>query len=363
MTASIVSTYFMKSLYLTNNSKSFFDMQQDFKIAVLGLGRIGQVHAKSIQQLFPELGLVTLTASDAGRAFAERNGFAEVVDTRDFSSVLADDAVKAVVICSPSDTHAHYIKACAAAGKAILCEKPLDLSLPVIREIDTVVKEAGVPLMLAFNKRFDPHLNALKKDLKAGRIGKPHVLKMTGRDPAPPPISYLESSGGIYLDMIIHDFDTSRFLLESEVKSVFTQGAVMVDEAIGRVGDIDTAITVLTFENGVMAVIDTSRLSPYGYDQRVEILGSEGMLQMNNIRLDTHEVFNREGSHQPPYQDFFMTRYAQAYLEEMRAFVEALRAGKPMPVGVQDGYQSTAIAIAAKRSLDEGRVVLLQEIT
>lgn len=337
-------------------------MQSDFKIAVLGLGRIGQVHSKSIQQLYPEMGLVVLTASESGRAFAKRQGFQEVVHTNEFQLVLDDEAVKAVVICSPSDTHAHYIKACAAANKAILCEKPLDLSLSVIKEIDEVVKAAGVPLMLAFNKRFDPHLNALKKDLTAGKIGQARILKMTGRDPAPPPISYIESSGGIYLDMIIHDFDTSRFILESEVKSVYTQGAVMVDEAIGKAGDIDTAITMLTFENGVMAVIDTSRQSAYGYDQRVEVFGSGGMLQMNNIRVDTHEVYNSQGSHQPLLQDFFMTRYAQAYREEMRAFVEALQKGDPMPVGVEDGYQSTAIAIAAKRSLDEKRVVLMEEV-
>ncbi|PHN05599.1 inositol 2-dehydrogenase [Flavilitoribacter nigricans] len=331
-----------------------------FKVAVLGLGRIGQIHAKNLQQLFPDLSLQVITSSDTGRNFAEKNHFPEIGD--DFERSLQDPGVKAVVICSPSDTHAHYIKRSAAAGKAIFCEKPLDLSLEVIREIDEAVRTAGVPLMLGFNKRFDPHLGALKRSLQAGKIGRPNILRITSRDPAPPPISYIESSGGIYMDMIIHDFDTSRFLLESEVTSIFTRAAVRVDPAIGEAGDVDTSVSILTFENGVMATIDNSRQAAYGYDQRVEILGSDGMLQMNNIPVDTHLVFGRQGASQPPYLDFFLERYAAAYREEMRVFIEALRQGHAMPVGVEDGLRSTAIAIAAKRSLDENRPVEMKEI-
>lgn len=333
---------------------------QTFKVAVLGLGRIGRIHAKNLYELFPELSLQVITSSDTGRNFAKRHHFPEVSD--DFDQALKDPELKAVVICSPSDTHAHYIKKSAAAGKAIFCEKPLDLSLEVIRDIDNVIKSTGVPLMLAFNKRFDPHLGAMKQSLKSGKIGRPTVLKITSRDPAPPPISYIRSSGGIYTDMIIHDFDTARFLMESEVTSIFTRGAVQVDPAIGEAGDVDTSVSVLTFENGVMATIDNSRQAAYGYDQRVEILGTEGMLQMNNIPLDTHLVFNRQGGHQRPYLDFFLERYADAYRQEMKTFIEALRNDQPMPVGVEDGLRSTAIAIAAKRSLDENRMVELKEI-
>lgn len=333
---------------------------QDFKIAVLGLGRIGQIHARNIHELFPELGLQVITSSEAGRSFARRNRFPEIGD--DFDAALADPQVKAVVICSPSDTHAHYIKKSAAAGKAIFCEKPLDLSLEVIREIDEVIDTTGVPLMLAFNKRFDPHLAALKKSLQAGKIGKPTVLKITSRDPAPPPISYIRSSGGIYMDMIIHDFDTARFLLDSEVTSIFTRASVQVDPAIGEAGDVDTSVSVLTFENGVIATIDNSRRSAYGYDQRVEILGSDGMLQMNNIPTNTHLIYDREGGHQQPYLDFFLERYAEAYRAEMKVFVDSLRNDRPMPVSVKDGLQSTAIAIAAGRSLEENRMVALDEV-
>jgi myo-inositol 2-dehydrogenase/D-chiro-inositol 1-dehydrogenase len=331
-----------------------------FKVVVLGLGRIGRIHAKNLQTLFPELALQVITSSETGRAFAEKNHFLEVGD--DFEQALKDPEVGAVVICSPSNTHAHYIKKSAEAGKAIFCEKPLDLSLKVIREIDAMLKATGVPLMLGFNKRFDPHLGALKIALQAGKIGRPTVLKITSRDPAPPPISYIKSSGGIYMDMIIHDFDTARFLIESEVVSVFTRATVQVDPAIGAAGDVDTSISVLTFENGVMATIDNSRQAAYGYDQRVEILGTGGMLQMNNIPLNTHQLFNETGAHQPPYLDFFLERYAAAYRAEMQAFIQALRQDQPMPVGVTDGLQSTAIAIAAKRSLDENRMVEMREI-
>lgn len=333
---------------------------QTFKVAVLGLGRIGQIHAKNLYELFPELTLKVITSSDTGRSFAERHHFPEMGDN--FDEALQDPLVKAVVICSPSDTHAYYIKKSAEAGKAIFCEKPLDLSLEVIREIDSVIKASGVPLMLAFNKRFDPHLGALKQSLKAGKIGRPTVLKITSRDPAPPPISYIKSSGGIYMDMIIHDFDTARFLLESEVASIFTRASVQVDPAIGEAGDVDTSVALLTFENGVMATIDNSRQAAYGYDQRVEILGTAGMLQMNNIPVDTHLVFNQEGGHQRPYLDFFLERYAEAYRREMKTFIEAVRNDQPMPVGVEDGLRSTAIAIAARRSMDENRMVELKEI-
>lgn len=333
---------------------------KSFKVAVLGLGRIGRIHAKNLQELFPELTLHVITSSEAGRTFAKKNHFPEISD--DFALALNDPEVRAVVICSPSDTHAHYIKKSAEAGKAIFCEKPLDLSLEVIREIEVVLQATGVPLMLGFNKRFDPHLGALKKSLQAGKIGRPTVLKITSRDPAPPPISYIRSSGGIYMDMIIHDFDTARFLMESEVVSVFTRATVQVDPEIGEAGDVDTSISVLTFENGVMATIDNSRQAAYGYDQRVEILGSAGMLQMNNIPVNTHQLYNGDGAHQPPYLDFFLERYAAAYRAEMQAFIQAIQQGQPMPVGVADGLRSTAIAIAAKRSLDENRMVEMREI-
>lgn len=334
--------------------------QSDFKVAVLGLGRIGRIHAKNLQDAFPNLQVQVVTSSESGRAFAKKHQFPEVLD--DFQNALEDPAVKAVVICSPSDTHARYIKASARAGKAIFCEKPLDLSLAVIREIGAVIEATGVPLMLAFNKRFDPHLRALKDALKAGKIGAPHILRITSRDPAPPPISYIRSSGGIYLDMIIHDFDTARFLLESEVTSVFSRASVQVDPAIGEAGDVDTCVTVLTFENGAMATIDNSRQAAYGYDQRVEILGAKGMVQMQNIPLNTHLVYTEEGARQPPYLDFFLERYAAAYVGEMKAFIEALQDGSPMPVGVEDGFRSTAIAIAAKRSLEENRLVYLRDV-
>lgn len=330
------------------------------KVGVIGLGRIGKIHLKNLLQI---AGVEVLTATDPSReaqAFAINLGVASV--GADYSLIWDHPDIEAVVICSPTDTHFDCIQKAAAAGKHIFCEKPLDMTVQAIQEIQAIVAKAGVKLQVGFNRRFDVHFARVRDMVKQGHIGDPHILKITSRDPGPPPISYIERSGGLFLDMTIHDFDMARFIVGSEVTEVYAKGAVRVDPAIGEAGDIDTAIVTLTFENGTIATIDNSRKATYGYDQRLEIFGSKGMTHIENQWPDSHTLYNEKGMHKPRLLDFFLERYKDAYMREMQAFVKAIQKGETVPVDSQDALMATLIGLAAWQSVRENRPVKLEEI-
>jgi myo-inositol 2-dehydrogenase/D-chiro-inositol 1-dehydrogenase len=250
----------------------------------------------------------------------------------------------------------------AARGKQIFCEKPIDLSLEKVQAINEEVARRGIRMMVGFNRRYDPNFLKVRETIKDGLVGQPHVLRITSRDPGPPPEQYLRASGGIFLDMTIHDFDMARYLMGSEVTEVYTRAAVLVDPMFARAGDWDTAVITLTFENGAFAVIDNSRKAVYGYDQRVEMFGSGGMVTVTNNTPDTHILCDSAGIHTALPLNFFLERYAESYLREMSAFVDAVVNRTPVPVGGEDGLKAAAIALAAGKSARENRPVKLTEI-
>ena len=315
------------------------------KFAVLGLGRIGKIHLQNLILRIPEVQvLATVDPSAEGKAFSEKWKVPYHFDSHE--NLFSLEELDAVVICSPTDTHTPYTQAFARKGKHVFCEKPLDLSLEAIKEVGNTLKETGTHFMLAFNRRFDKHFARIRQKVESGIIGDPHILKITSRDPGPPPISYIEGSGGLFLDMTIHDFDMARFIVGKEVEEVYAVGKVRVDKSIGEAGDIDTAVISLVFEDGTLAIIDNSRKASYGYDQRLEIFGSKGMAQISNQAVDSHQTWTAEGSKGALLLDFFMERYEEAYFQEMKAFVEALTLGGKIPVGVYDGLMATAIGVS-----------------
>ena len=332
------------------------------KLGVIGTGRIGKVHISTLVQSVPQAEVVAIadinliSANDVAKA----HGIAAVFSN--YMDVINNPEVEAVVICSPTDTHAQYIIDAAKAGKHIFCEKPVDLSLEVIQGALDAVEKAGVKLMVGFNRRFDPNFAKIKQLVVDGKIGEPHILKITSRDPAPPPAEYSAVSGGMFMDMTIHDFDLARYIVGSEVTEVYTNAAVLVDPEIGKAGDVDTAIITLTYENGAIGVIDNSRKAVYGYDQRVEIFGSKGMACADNNYPENHRYFAQDGVHGSLPLNFFMERYLDAYANEMKIFCNAVVNDLPLPVSGDDGLKSVAIALAAKKSYLEHRPVKLSEI-
>jgi myo-inositol 2-dehydrogenase/D-chiro-inositol 1-dehydrogenase len=331
-------------------------------IGIIGAGRIGAVHAETLAFRLPEA--APLIIADINRQAAEevatRCGIPRV--TENAEEVLADAEIEAVLICSSTDTHAGLIVAAARAGKQIFCEKPIDHSLEKIDRALAAVARAGVQLQVGFNRRFDPNFARVRKAVESGEIGTPHLLHIISRDPEPPPISYVKVSGGIFLDMTIHDFDMARFLIGSEVEEVFTAAGVRVDPSIGEAGDLDTALVVLRFKNGVIGTIDNCRKAVYGYDQRVEILGSEGAVSTGNCYPNQAVVSTSSAVRRDLPLHFFMDRYAESFARELRAFVKAVREGSPTPVTGMDGRVPVVMGLAARKSHDENRVVRLEEI-
>jgi myo-inositol 2-dehydrogenase/D-chiro-inositol 1-dehydrogenase len=331
-------------------------------IGLIGAGRIGNVHAQHLAFRLPEANL--LAVADVLVEAAERCA----ADCRiphvfqDYRPILEDPAIDAVVICTRSDTHAQIVEEAAAAGKHIFCEKPLDLDLGRIDQLLASVDEAGVKLQVGFNRRFDASFQRVRDLVAAGRIGTPHIVRITSRDPEPPPIDYVEVSGGIFLDMTIHDFDMARYLIGSEVTELYAVGGVMVDPEIGKVGDIDTAVITLNYANGALGTIDNSRRAVYGYDQRVEVFGSDGMLTVSNNTPDRVEQSAADGVHLPLPLFFFIERYVDAYIAEMRAFVECVQRDTPPPVTGVDARMSVVMGYAARKSYEEGRPVILAEV-
>jgi myo-inositol 2-dehydrogenase/D-chiro-inositol 1-dehydrogenase len=331
-------------------------------LGVIGTGRIGRVHIATLVQSVPQAAVVALadvnlqSASEVAKEYGITSVFTNFID------VINHPEVEAVVICSPTDTHAQYIVDAAKAGKHIFCEKPIDLSLEVIKGALSAVKEAGVKLMVGFNRRFDPNFMKIKQLVDDGKIGDPHILKITSRDPAPPPAEYSATSGGMFMDMTIHDFDMARYIAGSEVTEVYTKASVLVDPAIGKAGDVDTAIITLSFANGALGVIDNSRKAVYGYDQRIEIFGSKGMLSADNNYPDNHRYYASDGVHGSLPLNFFMDRYLEAYANELKIFCNTITNDLKIPVDGTDGLMSVAIALAAKKSYLEKRPVKLTEI-
>jgi myo-inositol 2-dehydrogenase / D-chiro-inositol 1-dehydrogenase len=332
-------------------------------VGLIGAGRIGRVHAENLTYRIPEARVLMIADvfEDAARQCAARYGISSV--TSDYRAILDHPKIDAVMICSATDTHAQIIEEAAAAGKQIFCEKPIDHSLAKIDRALAAVERAGVKLQVGFNRRFDANFMRVRQAVERGEIGEPQLLHIISRDPAPPPLEYINVSGGIFLDMTIHDFDMARFLIGAEVVEVYTAAGVMVDPAIGAAGDLDTALVVLRFANGVIGTIDNSRRAVYGYDQRVEILGSAGAISTGNNYPNAAIISDGASVRRDLPLNFFMERYVESYVAELAAFVDAVRNDRPAPVGGIDGRIPVAMGLAARKSYDEHRPVRLDEIT
>jgi myo-inositol 2-dehydrogenase/D-chiro-inositol 1-dehydrogenase len=332
------------------------------RVGVIGAGRIGRLHAQNLALRVPgaQLAAVSDILVDAAERLAAELDVPAAYG--DYGCILDDPDIEAVIICSSTNTHASIIEESAAAGKHIFCEKPIALDLPSIDRALAAVEKAGVKLQVGFNRRFDPNFRRAREIVASGRIGDPHILRITSRDPQPPPIEYVRVSGGIFLDMSIHDFDMARFMIDSNVDEVFAVAAVLVDPAIGEAGDFDTAVTVLRYENGVIGTIDNSRKAVYGYDQRVEVFGSEGMVAVANPRSDTIQVSGARDISSSLPLFFFVERYTESYVAEMNAFIECLLEDKAPRVSGQDGRVPVIMGYAARKSCAENRPVKLAEI-
>lgn len=335
-------------------------------IGVIGAGRIGKVHAKTISKMvIPgvdlRIGWVVDPVVEAARDLAASLAIPKF--GADYREVLADPDVDAVLVCSSTNTHSEISIAAAEAKKHVFCEKPVDLTIARVDAAIQAAKENGVILQVGFNRRFDPDFKKIRDIVASGEIGVPHILKIISRDPNPPSPEYAAVSGGMFLDMTIHDFDMARYLIGSEVAEVFAAGAVLVDPEIGRAGDIDTALITLRFENGTVGVIDNSRKAVFGYDQRAEVLCSNGMAANANHYHDTVVVSGASRIETGLPQNFFMDRYTLSFETEVAEFVDAALNNKAPSCDGFDGRQALVIALAAKKSLNEGRVVKTSEIT
>lgn len=326
------------------------------KIGLLGAGRIGRVHAVNIaNHARSQLVAVSDVNEDAARSLADVYG-AKAVSSE---AILADASIDAVLIATSTDTHSDLIEKATAAGKAVLCEKPVDLSLERAQRCLNSVHGTGVPVMIGFNRRFDPNFSAIKASIATGEIGKPELLSITSFDPAPPPVAYVKVSGGLFRDMMIHDFDMANFLMGDAPKTVHAAGTSIVDPEIGKAGDVDTAVVTLTYADGRIAVIKNSRRAVYGYDQRVEILGSEGLLFAGNVLENTVSKATKQGVTSAKPEFFFLERYMRAYAAEWNAFVAAILDGATNPVSLKDGVAALALAEAATQSVKSGQPVSL----
>jgi myo-inositol 2-dehydrogenase/D-chiro-inositol 1-dehydrogenase len=331
-------------------------------IGIIGAGRIGKLHADNLVTRVPEARVLAIAdiMLDAAKETAARLNIPTA--SADYHDILNNKDIHAVAICSATDTHSQIISEAAQAGKHIFCEKPIDFSLEKIDRALAAVDKAGVTLQIGFNRRFDPNFARVREVVQSGGIGDVHILRITSRDPAPPPISYIKVSGGIFLDMTIHDFDMARFLVDSEVTEVFALGAVRVDPAIGEAGDVDTAVITLRFANGAIGVIDNSRKAVYGYDQRVEVFGSAGVVASDNNTANRVSVGDTSGFHGPLPLYFFLERYTDSYINEMKAFIHAVEKDETPPVVGLDGRIPVVIGLAAWQSVKEGRPVKVSEI-
>ncbi len=333
-------------------------------IGIIGAGRIGKVHAESITYHVKDAKVVAIAdpyMNDATMEWAKSLGIQKV--HTDYRNILQDDEIHAVLICSSTDTHADISIEAIKANKHVFCEKPISQDLAKIKAVMEALDQSNVKFQVGFNRRFDHNFEAVRKAVEEGKIGDVHVVKVTSRDPEAPPLEYVKVSGGMFLDMTIHDFDMVRYLTSSDVVEVYASGTALVNPAIKDAGDIDTAIITMKLANGALAVIDNSRKADYGYDQRAEVFGSKGQVAVTNDAGSTAVLSTAAGvtGEKPLY--FFLERYMASFSKEVSLFVQAALNDTEVPVNINDGLQPVLIAKAAKKSLDENRPVLLSEIT
>lgn len=337
-------------------------MSSELRVGVIGAGRIGKVHARTLSSMVPgvKVAMVTDVVPDAAKRLAAACGIEKVAG--DHREMLADKSIDAVVICSSTDTHAAMIEESANAGKHIFCEKPIALHLEKIDKALAAVEKNKVILMVGFNRRYDAGNTKLRETVLSGAVGTPEMCLISSRDPSPPPVAYVKVSGGLFLDMMIHDFDLSRFLLGDEPEEVFACANCQVDPEIGKAGDVDTAMVTIKFKKGAICHIDNSRRAVYGYDQRAEVFGSKGMASTKNLHENNVVLARADGYSRPPIQNFFMERYLAAYEEEGKVFAKCVKEGKAPPSGGLDGRVSVLMGYAAGKSLLEKRPVRIAEV-
>ncbi|SKA91216.1 myo-inositol 2-dehydrogenase [Caloramator quimbayensis] len=336
-------------------------MEKKLKVGIIGAGRIGKIHAENIVKKFGyvEVKAIADVYADKIKDFAQSLGIKNVYDN--YKKIIDDPEIDAVIICSSTNTHSQISIEAANAGKHIFCEKPIDYDVERINAVLEAVKRAGIKYQVGFNRRFDHNFKKVRELVKDGKVGDVQIVKVTSRDPAPPPAEYVKVSGGMFLDMTIHDFDMVRYLTGSEVVEVYANATVLVDPAIGEAGDVDTALISLKFKNGAIGVIDNSRRAAYGYDQRVEVFGSKGKAEAMNdtpttVVLSTEDAVT---SDKPKY--FFLERYMDSFADEMKEFFDAILNDTPTPVSAIDGLKPVLIGLAAKKSFEEGKPVVLVE--
>lgn len=332
-------------------------------IGIIGAGRIGKVHAENLTSRVPGAHIVAITDMhrQAAEEAAKRFGIEKVADRAE--DLFADSAVDAIFICSGTSTHPGFIIQAAAGGKHIFCEKPIAYTLPEIDRALDAVRQAGVKLQIGFNRRFDANFARVRKAIVENTIGRPSRLHIISRDPAPPSADYVRGSGGIFVDMTIHDFDMARFLMGEEPDEIYARGSVMTEPEIGAAGDFDNAVTFLRFKSGAAAIIDNSRRASYGYDQRVEAFGSKGKIQAENCYPNQTIISDGQSVHRDLPLNFFMDRYTESFAEEVREFVAAIQEQRPTPVTGEDGRAAVMLALAARRSADEQQPIKLAEFS
>lgn len=336
-------------------------MKRKVNIAIIGTGRMGSVHTRNVAHLIPEANLVAICdiRLEVAQAVADELGIHRVV--KDYHELLRDPDIEAILIASSTDTHAFIMKDVAAAGKHIFCEKPLALDLESIEDALAAVEHSGVKLQVGFNRRFDKNFVRVREIVASGEIGRSCILHITNRDPAPPEMEFARVSGGMFLDMTIHDFDMARFQI-GEIEEVYAIGTVLVAPELSELGDVDTNIVTLKFENGTVGVIDNSRQAVYGYDQRLEVFCSEGVAIACNEAENTVLQGTKNGFHSARPPHFFMQRYASCYVDEVRQFIQCVRDDKPTPITGKDGLMAVVLGHAAWKSLRENRPVGVHEI-
>jgi len=337
-------------------------MTNQVNVGIIGAGRIGRVHVENLAYHIPEANVVAIADIFVEAAEKCAADFGIPSAAKDHRAILENDQIEAVVICSSTDTHAQFIEEAAALGKHIFCEKPIDLDLKRIDRALEAVDKAGVKLQVGFNRRFDPSFKRVRDMVAEGKVGTPHIVHIISRDPAPPPIEYIKVSGGIFVDMTIHDFDMARYLIGSEAEEVYAAGGVMVDPKIGEAGDIDTAMVTLRYANGAIGSIDNSRQAVYGYDQRVEVFGSEGGIVVANRTPDNAIISDADGVRAAKPLYFFIERYTDAYIAEMKEFISCILEDKAPSVTGIDGRIPVVMGLAAWKSYRENRPVRLSEI-
>ena len=331
------------------------------KIGIVGLGRIGKVHLFNIQQLISGASVIAACSrSEKSLEYAKQYSVKGLFTS--FDDMLSEGGIDAVIIASPTALHFEHLKLAIAAGKHIFCEKPIDLSIENVKEIKSLLDANPVKFMVGFNRRYDPNVLKIKKELNEGRLGAPQSVKIISRDPGPPPMEYIKTSGGLFLDMAIHDFDLARYLMNSEITEVYSTASIFGDLPLETVDDVDTAVTILKFKNKGFATIENSRNSTYGYDQRIEVFGEKGLLSAQNKSDDSVYFANNSGFHRPKPVGFFIERYKESYINILDSFVQCLEQNKDLELTFQDGLQSLAISLAAKKSSKQNRTVLLSEI-